>query len=235
MASFLSLGSARAVAVTFAVSAALAACVAERKPEPLAGNVLAGAKLETAGILNTDRLVDGRAAQEGDFWDTPLTARFERPDARVTWDLGQDRPLRCALLQGDNNDDYHLLASADGKDWKPLWVAGAIGNAGMRMRQGGFEGNGRFLRLEAKGGDQSYSVGEIAVFSECPAGWPKFEVPRADAVSPESASDASGSVWTVSLGLFALALVVFILLTRRRSEPPRIDPPAPPTGDDPQG
>jgi MYXO-CTERM domain-containing protein len=217
------------------LAGALAGCVAERKPEPLAGNLLAGAKVETSGIPNTDRLTDGRAAQEGDFWDTPLTARFDRPDAHVVWDLGQAQPLRCALLQGDNNDDYHLQASADGKEWKPLWQAPPAGNAGMRVRQGSFEGNARFLRLSASGGDSSYSIGEIAVFSQCPTGWPKYDIPRADAVSPEAASDASGSVWTVSLGLFALALVVFILLTRRRSEPPHIDPPAPPPGDEPVG
>src|SRR5688500_3809293 len=83
-----------------ACTAALAAgCVAERKPEPLPGNLLAGAKLETSGIPHADRLTDGRGAQEGDFWDTVLTARFERPDAHVTWDLGQTRPLRCALVQ----------------------------------------------------------------------------------------------------------------------------------------
>jgi MYXO-CTERM domain-containing protein len=217
------------------VIALLASCVAERKPEPLAGNLLAGKKVETSGIPATDRLTDGRGAQEGDFWDTVLTARFDRPDAHVTWDLGAPSPLRCALIQGDNNDDYRLQTSDDGKEWKPLWVAGPTGNAGMRLRQGTFEATGRYVRLSASGGDSSYSVGEIAVFAECPAGWPKFDVPRADAVSPESASDASGSVWTVSLGLFALALVVFILLTRRRSTPPTLDPPPPPAGDEPQG
>jgi hypothetical protein len=202
------------------------ACVAERKTEPLPGNLLAGATVETSGVPHTDRLVDGKAAQEGDFWDTAVSARFDKPDAHVTWDLGQAKPIRCALVQGDNNDSYLLSGSLDGKDWKPLWEGGPTTGAGMRLRQGKMEGNARYVRLTASGGDRLYSVGEVAVFSECPAGWPKLDLPRAEAVDP-SASPAGGGVWTVSLGLFAIALVVFIVLTRRRSEPPRIDPPPP--------
>ena len=84
------------------------------------------------------------------------------------------------------------------------------------------------MRLSASGGDQLYSVGELAIFAECPAGWPKFDLPRIEAISP-GAGGSAGGVWTMSLGLFALALVIFIVLTRRRSEPPNIEPP----GNDP--
>jgi MYXO-CTERM domain-containing protein len=206
----------------------MAACVAERKAEPIKGNLLVGAKVETSGIPNTDRLTDGRTPQEGDFWDTENSARFDKPDSRLTWDLGQPRSIRCALLQGDNNDNYLLSGSADGQTWKPLWQGGPADGAGMRLRQTTIEpaaGDGvRFVRLSASGGDQLYSVGELAVFAECPAGWPKIDLPRVETVSPDAGG--AGGVWTVSLGLFALALVVFIVLTRRRSEPPNIEPPS---------
>jgi hypothetical protein len=205
---------------------AASACVTERKSDPLPGNLLAGAKVETGGVPHTDRMVDGKAAQEGDFWDTGITARFDGPDSRVTWDLGAAKPIRCALVQGDNNDSYLLSGSPDGKEWKPLWEGGPVTGAGMRLRQGQFEGNARFVRLTASGGDKLYSTAEVAVFTDCPAGWPKIDLPRAESVDP-SATPAGGGVWTVSLGLFAIALVVFIVLTRRRSEPPRIDPPPP--------
>jgi hypothetical protein len=214
------------LALPLLAAGGLSACVAERKAEPLPGNLLAGASVETGGIPHTDRLVDGKAAQEGDFWDTAITARFDSPDSHVTWDLGQAKPIRCALVQGDNNDSYLLSGSVDGKEWKPLWEGASTTGAGMRMRLGQFEGNARYVRLTASGGDRLYSAGEVAVFSECPAGWPKFEIPRAESVDP-GATPAGGGVWTVSLGLFALALVVFIVLTRRRSEPPHIDPPPP--------
>ena len=211
------------------------ACVAEKKPEPLAGNLLVGAKVETGGVPHTDRLVDGVAAPEGDFWDTAVTARFEKPDSHVVWDLGKPSPVKCALLQGDNNDLYQLEGSADGLSYTPLWQAAPVNGAGMRLRQGSLEaatGTPRYLRLSASGGDHLYSVGEIAVFAVCPAGWPKFEMPRAEPVAASGASDAGG-VWTISLGLFAVALVAFIVLTRRRSEPPRIN--TPPQDDNPIG
>lgn len=204
----------------------LTACVAEKKTEPLPGNLLVGATVETGGIPHTDRLVDGKASQEGDFWDTPISARFENPDAHVTWDLGAAKPIRCALVQGDNNDSYLLSGSADGKTWQPLWEGAPATGPGMRLRQGQFEGNARYVRLTASGGDKLYSVAEIAVYSDCPAGWPKLDLPRAESVDP-GATAAGGGVWTVSLGLFAIALVVFIILTRRRSEPPRINTPPP--------
>jgi hypothetical protein len=210
---------------TLALTGALAGCVAERKIDPLPGNLLVGAKVETGGIPNVDRLTDGRASQEGDFWDTTSTARFDRPEAHATWDLGSAKPIRCALVQGDNNDAYHLMGSADGKDWKTLWDGAPVNGAGMRLRQGQFEGNARYVRLTASGGDRLYSAGEVAVYTDCPAGWPKLDIPRAETIDP-NAGTAGGGVWTVSLGLFAAALVVFILLTRRRTEPPNIEPPS---------
>ena len=218
-----------AVALALVAPGLFGACVAERKSEPLHGNLLAGSPIETSGIPHTDRLVDGLGAPEGDFWDTAATARFEKPEGHVTWDLGQPRPAGCALVQGDNNDTYLLEGSADGKSFTPLWQAGPVPGAGMRIRQTKLETTApppRFVRLSASGGDHLYSVGEIALFADCPAGWPKFDLPRAEHTAASAGGDAGG-VWTVSLGLFAIALVVFIILTRRRSDPPKIDLPPP--------
>jgi hypothetical protein len=212
--------------LSLGLGVATAACVAEKKSEPLAGNLLAGATVETGGVPHTDRLIDGKAAQEGDFWDTAITARFDNAEGHVTWDLGQPKPIQCVLVQGDNNDSYVVAGSLDGKEWKPLYDAAPVTGAGMRLRQGKVDGNARYVRLTANGGDRSYSVGEIAVYSSCPANWPKIEVPRAENVDP-GASGSGGGVWTVSLALFAVALIVFIMLTRRRSDPPKIDLPPP--------
>lgn len=195
-----------------------AACVGERKVDPIPGNLVAGAKVETSGVPNTDRLADGRGAHEGDFWDTVVTARFDRADAHVTWDLGAEKPIRCALVQGDNNDTYHLRGSADGKEWKTLWDAAPATGAGMRTRAGSFDAKARYLRLSASGGDTFYSVAELVAFTDCPPGWPKFDLPRADPASADGVGSVGG-VWTISLALFAIALVVFIVLTRRKPEP----------------
>src|SRR6476659_3668603 len=120
-------------------------------------------------VQNVDRLTDGIAADEGDIWESDLTTRIRTARSSVVFDLGADKPIRCALLQGDDNDDYHLAGSTDGNTWTPLCEAGPQrkDGPGMRTRYGRMELTARYLRLTASGGDGLFSVAEFAVFDTC--------------------------------------------------------------------
>src|SRR4029078_4002715 len=68
--------------------------------------------------------------------------------------------------QGDNNDDYILSVSDDGTDFRPLWTARPVGSPGLRARSTeALQGQARWLRLSARGGDHVYSVTELQVWT----------------------------------------------------------------------
>ncbi len=205
-------------AVSLLVIALLPACV-EESTDPIPGNLLVGVKAQNRGVPNISRLVDGELPLEGEPWDSALTARFDNPEGSVTWDLGSEQPVRCALVQGDNNDVYILSGSADGKTWQTLWEAPGVEGAGMRLRQGEVNGKARHLRLTAKDGDHLFSVGEFAAFAECPKGWPKIALNRVEGVAPAGGGEAASS-WSVSLGVLVAAAAVLMLLSRKRRPAP---------------
>jgi hypothetical protein len=211
-------GGRTALATSIASLALLWGCVQESS-DPIPGNLLVGAKVDNSGVPNTSRLVDGEVPVEGDHWDSAITARFDNPAGSVTWDLGASKPVKCGLVQGDNNDVYILSGSADGKAWQTLWEAGPVEGAGMRTRQGEISGNARYLRMTAKDGDQLFSVGEIAVFAECPKDWPKIALTRVEGIPPAGDGSQAASSWTVSLGVLVAAAVILTLLSRKRRPP----------------
>ncbi len=176
---------------------------------PIPGNLLQEARVrEVVGIAHPARLTDGLAAVEGDFWETRLASRLTSGRAQITFDLGAEKHLACALVQGDNNDTYALAGSIDGRNFTVLWNAPPVSGAGMRLRQGELGGSARYLRLSASGGDFRYAVTELAVFSTCPAAWPSVDLARAEGTpSYQAARD--------SLVLLAIAGTVFLLLHRR--------------------
>jgi hypothetical protein len=189
----------------------LAGSCVEHPPAPLAGNLLAEREpTASPGVSHPERLADGLAPPEGDFWLTGITSRVAG-SGHIEWDLGATKPIRCALLQGDNNDSYILTSSNDGTTWQPLWTAEPVNGAGMRLRQAKLDATARYVRLIARGGDGSYSVGEIALFAECPAGFPDVKLVRAEGVPLNSNAHEK----LVYFGLAALAFVVFQSRRRR--------------------
>jgi hypothetical protein len=121
------------------------------------------------GVTRASVVRDGTATWEGDNWDTEFTAIVGR-GAMLEWDLGEVLPIRAALLQGDNNDEYTLWASEDGLTFTPLWKVPLEPLAGMRTRTTKtLDAKARYLRLTADGGDGMYSVGEVQVFAEATA------------------------------------------------------------------
>jgi hypothetical protein len=175
-------------------------------------NLLATAPPRAVGVANPQRSTDGVLAVEGDGWDTNLTARFTDPNGSLTWDLGASRSLTCLIVQGDNNDRYTLLGSADGVDFRELWHAEPAPEAGLRLRQGRIDGSARFVRLVASGGDQLFSVAEVAAFDGCPPGWPDLSMPRRG-----STSGLRYGRWTLSLVLLAAMAAAMALLGRSRA------------------
>ena len=163
------------------------------------------------GVKNTARLTDGIFSNEGDEWLTDVTSRFTSGTSYVEYSLGDDLPIRCAIVQADNNDVYFLSGSQDGKNWQPLWRVGADGSPGMRVRTQKLEATARYVRLSATGGDALYSVSEIALYSQCPQIWPPDLVRTHGIPVAESLN--------TKLILFAILASLFILFHRKSAGP----------------
>ncbi|HVU03835.1 MAG TPA: hypothetical protein VHE30_18880, partial [Polyangiaceae bacterium] len=148
------------------------------------------------------RLTDGTVAKDGDFWKSDLTSIFSKPESAITWDLGRVVKIRAAYLQGDNNDDFFLAGSEDGKEFKPFWHARTIRGAGMRPRyDSNLDASARFVRLTARGGDDAVSATELALFETPPEGTPAFptRVGKRPALPGENEALIFGIVTAIAL------------------------------------
>ncbi|MGB5546022.1 MAG: hypothetical protein WBM74_05580, partial [Polyangiales bacterium] len=168
----------RAVVIRIALLCLL--CLASTAPAAAqdvacpSGNLLAGKTPTTRpGVTHAERLTDGFVAGEGDPWQSELTSVFADTQSHVIYDLGVRTAVTAVDLQGDNNDDYIVEISDDGRSFNPLWVADPASGAGMRRRGSrGLSGQGRYLRVRAQGGDTFYSLAEVLAFCETPSAWP---------------------------------------------------------------
>jgi hypothetical protein len=122
--------------------------------------------VKSTGTPHVKRMTDGNACTDGDTWDSERTAKIEKVGV-VEWDLGSFQELRVARIQADNNDRYLIATSKDGVTFTPLWVAGPVDLPGVQTRTSPeFRGvYGRFIRLQAEGGDGLFSVGEFEIFN----------------------------------------------------------------------
>jgi hypothetical protein len=126
------------------------------------GNLLAGKlPIRVEGISDPERMTDGVAAPDGDEWKSTRTSIIS-PNGFAIWDLGEEKPIRAALLQGDNNDDYLLEGSIDNVTWSVLWRVHTVGVPGLQLRTiRTLEQPARYIRLTARNGDGSFSVSEV--------------------------------------------------------------------------
>ncbi len=169
----------------------------------LAGPAFAAGLLDRARSPEAARLTDGVRAAEGDPWDSPAALRL--PPAGVEWDLGEEQKIGAVVLQADNDDDYVLSGSVDGRRFVELWSSGKAEGAGLRTRRvEGLEGRARWLRLTARGGDGRSSASELQVYSGRLGLW-------AERLRPFLPADCS---W--AFGLLAIALLLFAV---RRGTP----------------
>jgi hypothetical protein len=151
----------RALALAAALAAAGAGCGRQ------APDLLRGARpARVVGVANASAITDGEAAVEGDTWNAPAAAVFEQPGGLVEYDLGRSLPIRAAVLQGDNNDEYVVSGSDDGALFHEIWVAGPVAGGGLRARASPpLDDRARWIRLSARGGDGHYAVSLLGLSS----------------------------------------------------------------------
>jgi hypothetical protein len=200
----------RAAALVAALAAAcvlLCACV--RSGTEIKGNLLFGkAPLRSTGVTEPARLTDGTIARDGDHWETNITSVLKAPEASVEWDLGRSVHLRALYLQGDNNDEFFVSGSEDGKSYQQLWIADAVRGAGMRVRQTrNLDATARYLKLTARSPDAMVSASEVEAFEDVPSPWPPMLRVR-EGEQPRLPGEISGLV-------FGLIASLSLLLHRR--------------------
>ncbi len=128
-------------------------------------NLLRGATIMRAdGLPKAALLADGEASTDGDTWNNPRAAIFEKGGV-AEWDLGRQETIATLRLQADNNDLYEIFGSVDGVQWFRIWAAGKVDLPGVQTRTSSpMNFTARYLRLTASGGDEKYSLTELEVF-----------------------------------------------------------------------
>jgi hypothetical protein len=157
----------------------------------------------SAGVLRSNVLSDGQAADDGAHWKTRLTAVFEDVGSSVEFDLGAVQRVRGAWLQGDNNDSYRVEVSTDGRTFSPLWDAPPVRHVGLRARETqGLDRDARFVRIRPLHGDGNFSLSEVELFSGTGSELPSPEVERGVPLSDRLRDK------TLLFGLSLLALLL---------------------------
>jgi hypothetical protein len=162
------------IAIISLLCAAGAAPAAAQDAACPPGNLLAGKMpIARVGVTRAGRLTDGVMPGSGDVWQSDATSVLSNPQSHVVYDLGTVTRVRAVDLQGDNNDEYIVELSDDGQSFSVLWVGDPVSGEGMRRRGGRrLQGQGRYVRIRAAGGDGFYSLGEVQLFCQTPAAWP---------------------------------------------------------------
>jgi hypothetical protein len=178
---------------------------AEASPKSLLDGLSAS---HAEGVRNPDVLTDGVQAPKGHGWNTELSAILTSKSSYIEFDLGSVKPIDSAYLQGDNNDTYVVSVSADGKSYRELWAAGPDDKPGMRPRfTSGLAGQARYVRVSARGGDGSYALTELQIFSTKPKPFPPKVQSREGTIAPARVRNA--------LLMFAVTLAAFAIFAYR--------------------
>ncbi len=201
----------RSLRLLFLAVLAAAGVAASGAPAHAQTNLVAGRMPSAAtGISNLKAITDGVTAQEGDEWNSSLSATFTSDRAFAEWDLGRSVPIAATYLQGDNNDEYVLSVSEDHQTFEPLWVARARPEPGLRDRWAdNLSGHGRWVRLTVRGGDAAYAVAELQIFDQRPAQFPPTV--RRTAGQSQAAMVRSCVAYVIA------GFVLFLGLTRSRT------------------
>lgn len=163
-----------------------------------------------------ERVTDGVVASSGSAWNCGA-ASIISSGGSIEWDLGRVVPVERAFVQADNDDRYVLVVSNDRKHWAELWEAGPLQETGLGSRHvEGLNGQARYVRLEPRGGDGSYSVAELRLASDRAGPWPPVLAER-DQTQPEVRGQSERERmlgWAILLGS---GTILFAWLLRRRS------------------
>ncbi len=169
------------------------------------GDLLYGhAPLRSVRVADPAKLTDGVVGVWGDDWRSRAAAVLPSTQAYVEYDLGQSTELVAAYLQADANDYYTLSVSDDGVHFTTLWRANPTRETGLQPRWAkNLHARGRYVRLQASGGDGRFSVTEVAVYAHAPKVFPpNFSVSRN--APPEELLRSATLVFGLALALFAL-------------------------------
>lgn len=198
-----------ALALVLILAGALPSAFAQEEAasEADSANLLAGKRpLRSQGVRRASELTNGQSGYEGDEWNTQVTTVFNDRNSFVVFDLGAERELDAAWLQGDNNDSYELAVSSDGERFTRAWDIGAHAQPGLRNRvKGDLGARGRYLKLRPRSGDGSFGVSEFQVYARAPSQLPP-DLPKRRGVSFSQIFRDR----TLSLGLFLLLPAVFV-------------------------
>lgn len=124
-------------------------------------------------------LIDGYIPDQGTAFDGPDCVYWSNPRASFEIDLGGEYFVDGIILQADNNDNYVIEASRDGRYYsRMLFLSSQLGEIGWGMETVSTDrgsrhylpglrfmpGKARYLRVSAHGGDRLYAVSEVRVF-----------------------------------------------------------------------
>jgi hypothetical protein len=122
--------------------------------------------VDSEGVVHAERITDGLVPPTGSAWDSNRTAQFRSQRAFVTYDLGREVRIEAADVLGDNNDDYELFVSSDGKAFERAWLARRDPESGLRWRRtDDLDLTARFVKLGVRSGDHGLSVAELSLRS----------------------------------------------------------------------
>jgi hypothetical protein len=198
--------------VRLSVALVLAATAGPWSPSPARAQsvqLLAGKSASrSSGVRRAAVLTDGRAAEDGGYWKTRLTASLEDTSSFVEYDLGSVHRVRAAWLQGDNNDAYRIESSTDGHVFSTLWDAKPVANAGLQARSTqSLSTDVRYVRVRPLHGDGNFTISEVQLFegsvgSDLPLPAAKSGVPLSERLRDRTL-------------LFGLSLLVLLLVPAR--------------------
>lgn len=164
---------------------------------------------KTQGISNPEHLTDGKILWNG---QPPLPAYasiLKGVHPYVVWNLGRERRIVGAAIQADNNDNYRLSVSLDGKQFTPIWKVPVVDTRGMVERfTPELDATARFVRLDCTRGDTVKAVSEVRVFEKLTSPFP----PPAETVAVVSVSDAAITGTQLYTGQIIFGIVALFAL-----------------------
>ncbi|MGE5176620.1 MAG: discoidin domain-containing protein [Hyphomicrobiales bacterium] len=197
------------------------------------GNLLATARLvdslDCAGYAA--RVVNDTVAVEGAKWWEGDGVVFRSRAGALTYDLGAERPIRAALVQGDAKDRFSLQISDDGTTFREIWAVPAVTNYGLGMRTRSklfWDLSARYVRFGEASGFGPHGVSEVQVFCRLPDVWPARPAVAAAAPTPTPPSPSNpprrftrkdADAVKLGLALLGATLLLWGAALRRRGVP----------------
>jgi hypothetical protein len=131
---------------------------------------------------NTNSINDGILPDEYTRWTKPTNVWWRGLNKKITLDFGGLYNINNVLLSLDNNDSYKITWSNDQQLWSTLFSI-KPSDGEVTARRGGMDTmstdithneyiaaldfssvQARYIRIQATGGDNSYSIGEFQAF-----------------------------------------------------------------------